>query len=176
VREPIITRSHLNADRAAVWSRVTTAAGINDELRPIFRMTASRSLRQHGLSEVVLGQRICRSWVLLFGVLPVDYDDITLQRLEPPRSFLERPTMLTQREWQHERTIDEAPGGCVLSDRIRYQPRLPIPDVLLRALYTSIFRHRHSRLRKRFGGRALPAAASASEPAPAVGSFASRAR
>jgi hypothetical protein len=139
-----------------VWAAVTTASGINDELRPWLRMTAPPSLRSHGLSLVRPGERVCRSWVLLLGVVPVDYDDITLEQIEPPHRFLERSTMLSQRQWEHERTIEPAPGGCAITDRIRYQPRLPIPDLFLRRLYRAVFAHRHRRLRKRFGGQALP--------------------
>lgn len=150
VRRTIQTRSFLQAEPEDVWARVTTAQGVNDELWPFLRMTAPRSLREHGLTSVTIGERVCRSWVLLFGVLPVDYDDITLERLDPPLSFLERSTMLSQREWEHERTIEKTPGGSTLTDRIRYQPRLPIPDLLLRPLYTAIFKHRHRRLRRHF--------------------------
>ena len=134
---------------------MSSAAGINDELRPLLGMTASRELRERGLDAVVVGERLCRSWVLLFGALPVDYDDITLVRLDPPHGFLERSAMLSQRIWQHERTIAPAPGGCVLVDRVSYEPRLPVPDVVLRALYVRVFRHRHRRLRRRFGGHEL---------------------
>jgi len=134
---------------------VSSAAGVNDELRPLLRMTASRELRERGLDAVVVGERLCRSWVLLFGVLPVDYDDITLVRLDPPHGFLERSTMLSQRSWQHERTLEPTPDGCLLSDRISYEPRLPVPDALLRSLYARVFRHRHRRLRRRFGGHEL---------------------
>ncbi|HEY3829805.1 MAG TPA: hypothetical protein VGL57_11465 [Solirubrobacteraceae bacterium] len=151
MRQPIQTRSLLPAEPADIWARVTTAAGINDELWPFLRMTAPRNLREHGLANVTVGERVCRSWVLLLGVLPVDYDDITIERLDPPSSFLERSTMLSQREWEHARTIEKTPGGgSMLTDRIRYQPRLPIPDLLLRPLYTAIFKHRHRRLRGYF--------------------------
>jgi ligand-binding SRPBCC domain-containing protein len=155
-----VTRSLLHAPRAVVWERVTSAEGVNDELRPLFRMTAPRSLRAGGLAQVQIGRRICRSWVLLFGVLPVDYDDITLVRLEAPSAFLERSPMLSQHVWEHERTLEEVPEGCVLTDRITYAPRLPAPDALLRSTYAAVFRHRHRRLRRRFGGHALAAAAS----------------
>lgn len=138
-----------------MWARVTTAAGINDELWPLLRMTAPASLRRDGLVRVQLGQPLCRSVVLLAGVLPVDYDDITLVRLDPPAAFLERSPMLSQRIWQHERTLERVPEGCVLSDRVSYLPRLPVPDRLLHALYSWLFRHRHRRLRRRFGGRPL---------------------
>lgn len=151
MRGPILTRSFLQAEPEAVWARVTTARGVNDELWPFLRMTAPRRLREEGLANVKLGERICRSWVLLFGFLPVDYDDITLVHLEVPRSFLERSTMLSQRAWEHERTIQAASGGSVLTDRVRYEPRLPLPDPIIRTLYTLIFRHRHRRLRRHFG-------------------------
>jgi hypothetical protein len=150
VRPAIVTSSFVSADPESVWKRVTSARGINDELHPFLRMTAPRNIREHGLAGVEVGVRVCRSWVLLFGVLPVDYDDITLMRFEPPRSFLERSTMLSQRDWEHERVIEAAPGGSTVTDRIRYQPRLPIPDAPLRRLYTLIFRHRHRRLRRHF--------------------------
>jgi hypothetical protein len=160
MRGPIVTRSMLLARRADVWERVSTAQGINDELWPLLRMTAPPRLREGGLAQVQIGQRICRSWVLLLGVLPVDYDDITLVRLEPPAGFLERSRMLSQRVWEHERTLEEVPDGCVLTDRITYVPRLPVPDRALRALFAAVFRHRHRRLRRRFGGHALPSTAS----------------
>jgi ligand-binding SRPBCC domain-containing protein len=156
LRAPITTRSALDATQDEVWTHVTTVDGINDELRPWLRMTAPRSLRANGLAEVRVGERICRSWVLLLGVLPIDYDDITLERLDPPNGFLERSTMLSQKAWQHERTIEPGPdgGGCILTDRISYEPRVAVPDAILRGLYAAIFAHRHRRLRRRFGGRA----------------------
>jgi ligand-binding SRPBCC domain-containing protein len=159
MRGPIVTSSLLRASRETVWERIATARGINDELWPLLRMTAPRRLREEGLAAVVPGERICRSWLLLLGVLPVDYDDIVLAELDPPNGFLERSAMLSQREWQHQRTIEAVPEGCVLTDRVSYEPRLPVPDAILRGLYRRIFRHRHSRLRRRFGGRPLAPAA-----------------
>ena len=141
-----------------MWEHVTTVRGINDELAPWLRMTSTRELRANGISAVRVGQRVCRSWVLLLGVLPIDFDDITLERLDPPSGFLERSTMLSQRAWEHERTLEPSGpdgGRCVITDRISYEPRVPAPDALLRGIYTAIFRHRHRRLRRRFGGRAL---------------------
>jgi hypothetical protein len=142
-----------------VWSRVSTARGINDELRPLLRMTVPASLRREGLARVEVGWRMCHSFVLLFGVLPVDYDDITLVRLDPPAGFPERSRMLSQRVWERERTLEQVPEGCVLSDRVSYEPRLAMPDQILRRLYGAVFRHRHRRLRRRFGGREMRAGA-----------------
>jgi ligand-binding SRPBCC domain-containing protein len=61
--------------------------------------------------------------------------------------------MLSQRLWGHERTIEPLDGGgCALSDRIAWEPRLPLPGTLLRPLIALVFRPRHRRLRHRFGG------------------------
>jgi hypothetical protein len=118
-------------------------------------MTAPARLRREGLVNVELGRRLCRSFVLLGGVLPIDYDDLTLVRLDPPAGFLERSSMLSQRVWEHERTLEQTPEGCVLTDRISYAPRIPLPATLSRAVYARVFRHRHRRLRRRFGGHLL---------------------
>jgi hypothetical protein len=155
MRVPIETRSFLPVLPAVVWARITTFEGINDEFTPLFRMTAPAPVRERGLEGVALGRRLCRSWVLLFGVLPIDFDDLTLVRLEPAVGFLEQSRMLSQRHWEHERTIAPVSGGCILIDRIRYEPRVPLPDVVWRTLYTTVFRHRHRRLQRRFGGRSL---------------------
>jgi ligand-binding SRPBCC domain-containing protein len=155
VRTAIVTRSLLRAPQDEVWASVATFAGVNDEFFPLFRMTAPRRVREQGLGAVEVGRRLCRSWVLVLGILPVDYDDIVLERLDPPNGFLERSTMLSQRAWEHERTLVPAEGGCLLTDRVSYEPRLPVPEALQRRLYHGVFRHRHRRLRRRFGGQAL---------------------
>jgi hypothetical protein len=151
-RSQVRVESRLEAAPEAVWVRVTSAEGINDEMAPLFRMTVPRGLAVLDLDRVEPG-RLGRSWILLFGVLPVDYDDLGLERIEPGRGFLERSTMFSQRLWEHERTIEPlADGGCTVSDRVAWEPRLPLPGRLLRPLFGAFFRHRHRRLRRRFGG------------------------
>jgi hypothetical protein len=54
---------------------------------------------------------------------------------------------------EHERTIEPlADGGCTVTDRVAWEPRLPLPGRLLRPLFGAFFRHRHRRLRRHFGG------------------------
>jgi ligand-binding SRPBCC domain-containing protein len=143
--------SRLAAPREEVWERVSTAAGVNDELMPIARMTL-RSVDRLTPETVPLGERIERCWILLFGFLPIDWDDLTLVRVDPPAGFLERSTMLTMRLWEHERTLEELPGGgCLIRDRVRFEPRLPVPARVLLPVYRFVFTHRHRRLRRRFG-------------------------
>lgn len=151
--------SRLDATPDAVWERIITPAGINDELMPICRMTLPRGLRSLDPAEIELGKPLGRSWIKLFGLIPIDYDDITLVRLEPGKGFLERSAMLSQSVWEHERTIEpRGPDACNLTDRVRFEPRLPIPSALLRPLFRAVFRHRHQRLRAHFGGVAAESA------------------
>ncbi len=149
-----VARSMLAAPPAAVWDRVVTMAGVNDELRPFLRMTHPPGLDRLP-DEAPIGVPLFRSWILLFGILPIDYDDITLVKVEPGKGFHESSRLLTARRWQHERTIDPVPEGSVLTDRIRFEPRLRAAGPLLHRIIRLVFAHRHRRLRKVFGGRPL---------------------
>jgi ligand-binding SRPBCC domain-containing protein len=61
--------------------------------------------------------------------------------------------MLSQRLWQHERTIEAgAEGGTTIVDGLAWEPRLPLPGRLLRPLIAAVFRHRHRQLQRHFGG------------------------
>jgi ligand-binding SRPBCC domain-containing protein len=144
-------QSVLAAPPEEVWERVSTFEGINDELGPLLRMTAPARVRSLDPADVVLGERLFRSWVLLFGVLPIDYDDLTLIALEPGRGFHERSRMLSMRVWEHERTLEPDGAGCLVRDRLSFEPRLPGMGPLLERIVRATFAHRHGRLRRRFG-------------------------
>ncbi len=85
------------------------------------------------------------------GILPVDYDDVTFVEVEPGRRFLERSTLLTQRVWEHERTIEPVPGGSRLTDRVRFEPRIQALAPLYAPVFQAVFRLRHRNLRRLFG-------------------------
>jgi hypothetical protein len=140
-----------------VWDRVTTPESINDEMRPYLRMTLPPGVDGLDPENIELGTPIGRSWILLFGLLPFDYDDVCLVRLEPGRGFLERSQMLSQRSWEHERILaPDGDGGCLVTDRVSWQPRLGLPSRSLQPVIAWFFRHRHRRLRQRFGGTTVP--------------------
>ena len=144
--------SDLAAPADVVWQRVTSSAGINHELMPIVRMTVPRGLESLDLDSVESGRHLGRSWLLLGGVLPFDYDDITIEHLDPGRSFQEDSTMLSQRSWRHHRLVEPTgPDSCTVTDHVTFRPRLPVPVRLLEALFRQVFAHRHRRLRRRFG-------------------------
>jgi ligand-binding SRPBCC domain-containing protein len=144
--------SRLDASPREVWDWIVTPEGINDELRPFLRMTVPRGIERLDPASVELGKPIGRSWILLFGVLPIDRDDVPLVELEEGRRFLERSPMLSMKLWEHERTVEPNGSGCEITDRIRFQARLGLPAALPRPLFRAFFRHRHRRLRRRFGG------------------------
>jgi hypothetical protein len=148
--------SSLRAEPAAVWERATSAEGINFELGPVLRMTVPRGLDSLDLKDLKPG-RLGRSWILLFGLVPFDYDDIGLVRVEAERGFLERSTMLSQRLWEHERTLHGEGEGTVIEDRLAWELRAPLPGRLLRPLIAATFRHRHRRLQRHFGGSPVSA-------------------
>jgi hypothetical protein len=149
----IRTSSELAAPPRAVWERITTMEGINHELSPWMRMTSPRGAAL-SVDSVPLGRPWFRSWILLFGILPFDFDELCIERLEPERGFLERSRMLSAPLWEHERTLEELPdGGTRLSDRIGFHPRARLLGRLHRAVIAATFRHRHRRLRAFFATR-----------------------
>lgn len=150
--------SALRAPVAAVWARVSTPEGINDELGPWLSMSMPRGVSRLDARSLPLGQTLFRSWILLGGVLPIDYDDLRLVSLTEGVGFHERSSMATARVWEHRRWLrDDGQGGCVLNDRVGYEPRFALAGAALGAIVPRVFAHRHRRLRTRFGGaRATP--------------------
>jgi ligand-binding SRPBCC domain-containing protein len=143
----VTQRSVVPASAEEVWARVVTPEGINHELRPWMRMTMPRSLRGKTIDDVEAGQRLGRCWLLLFGVIPFDYDDLGLAEIGPGFRFLERSTMLSMRRWDHERTVEPVgEGTCEVTDRVTFEPRVSAIGRTSRATLARMFAHRHRRL------------------------------
>ena len=146
-RQTVERATPVPASAQAVWARVTSAEGINHELGPWLRMTVPRRTVGLRIEHLPLGRPVGRSWVLLGGFLPVDFDDITLVERGPGMRFLERSPMGSMRHWEHERTVTaRGAGECELRDRLRFEPRLPGTGRPARALVERVFAHRHRRL------------------------------
>jgi len=141
----------LAATREVVWQRVTTPEGINDEMRPLMRMTIPPALRGRTIADVVVGQRLGRCWMLIFGVIPVDFDDLTIAELGPGQRFLERSTMLTQSTWTHERTVERIGVGSRVTDRLTWEGRARPFGAIYSVAVPILFRNRHRRLLRQFG-------------------------
>jgi hypothetical protein len=127
--------------------RAVSPEGINHELAPLLRMTMPRGLRGATIDDVAVGEPLGRAWILLFGFLPVDYDDLALAELEPGRRFLERSSLLSLRSWQHERRVEPLGADIsMLTDRLTFEPRIPGTRGLARRVIAFLFRRRHRRM------------------------------
>lgn len=147
----IVRSSRLAAPADRVWAHAITMAGVNRELWPLVQMSYPPEAATLSLDANQIGRPLFRSWIRLLGVLPFDYDEITLIEFEPGRRFLERSPMLTQAEWQHERTVEPCAGGCTLTDRVEYRPRVAWLGALYPLPFGLAFTWRHRRLTKMFG-------------------------
>jgi ligand-binding SRPBCC domain-containing protein len=141
--------SELSVPPERAWEWATSVKGIRTELRPLCDMTAPAGLSSLNDVEVELGKPLGKSWVLLFGVLPIDVSRITLVELEPGHRFLERSPMLSMKLWQHERIVEPTSRGSKLCDNLTFEPRFAGPLVL--RLITAFFRNRHRVLRRELG-------------------------
>ncbi len=146
--------SEVRAPADAVWARVVTPEGINDEMRPWMTMSVPRGADGITIDSLEVGRPIGRAWLRLFGVLPYDFDHLSIAELDPGRSFREESTMLSMRRWTHERTVEPIDDGRTrVTDVVTFGPRLGMilaGPVLCRVL-AAFFRHRHRRLAAHFG-------------------------
>lgn len=145
-----------DVDPDAVWARVTTSEGIDDELRPWLRMRMPREYADGSLDDVPLGEPLGRAWLLIGGVVPFDYDDLVLAEREPGRRFLETSQMGSASRWDHERIVTGVDGGTVVEDRVTFAARvnLGVARALQRRIVATLFRERHRRLYRHFLGDA----------------------
>lgn len=138
------------APSADVWARVITPEGINDEFRPWLTMSIPVGVEGLTVDNVEPGTLIGRCWIRLFGVIPVDYDDLTIVELEPGRRFLEQSTLFSAPQWQHERVVEPIDATTSrVTDRLEFTPRRGF-GLTARPLIQLIFWHRHRRLRRHF--------------------------
>ncbi|MGB1762440.1 hypothetical protein [Alloalcanivorax xenomutans] len=150
--DPITLRfeSRLSVPESRIWQWITSVDGIAAELRPWLRMTAPKGIHSLDDVEVRCGTRLFRSYIFLFGVLPIDYSDMTLLALDPGRGFLEQSPMGSMALWRHERRIlpcEDDPDSHLLVDQLMFKPRLAAP--LTRWFIRRVFTHRHRVLRRR---------------------------
>ncbi len=124
---------------------------VNYELGPWIRMSAPDAWRRLKLEDWSGIHSLFESWILLFGVVPIDRHAFGTLDLGPERKFVETSTSWINRHWRHERVVAPAAGGCEIVDSIDFAPRLRALSAVLEPVYRLVFRHRHARLRARYG-------------------------
>lgn len=145
--------SRLHAPKERVWEWITSIEGISAEMWPFFRMTVPKGVSSLNDVQVEPGVRMFRSYVFLFGILPIDYSDMTLLELNVGEGFTEQSPMGSMKLWRHERRIAPCPSdpdAVLLVDRLTFQPRMA--GRLVGWFIRRVFVHRHEVLRANLGG------------------------
>jgi ligand-binding SRPBCC domain-containing protein len=145
-------QSIIDAPAEKVWARVVTPEGINDELRPWMTMSMPRGAESLTVDNVPIGTPVGRCWMLLFGVIPFDYDRLVIAELRHGRGFDEQSTMLSMRRWRHQRDLTPAGEQTLVSDRLTFELRtlLRFLTPVVAAGIRALFGHRHRRLQRHF--------------------------
>ena len=146
-------RSEIAAGAGEVWNLVVTPEGINDEMHPWMSMSVPRGHPNLSIDNAPVGVPLGRAWLRLFGVVPFDYDRLTIAVIDPGLRFREESTMASMRAWVHDRTVEPASSGSTLvTDRISMTPRMLLTPAgpLLRRTLEAFFAHRHRRLAAHF--------------------------
>jgi len=142
--------SRLAAPADAVLAEALTMRGVNAELMPLLRMTYPREAENFDLQQAPLKQTLFHSWLMLGGVIPVDRHALAFETLHD-NGFDERSTSWVQKVWIHRRRVVSQGKGCIVTDELEFQPRLPLGSTIPAALASQVFNHRHARLRERYG-------------------------
>ena len=143
--------SELHAPVARIWEWITSIEGISTEMWPYFRMTTPKGVRSLNDVQIEPGIRMFRSYIFLFGVLPIDYSDMTLIEITPDQGFIEQSPMGSMKLWRHERRIapsPSTPSAVLLIDHLTFQPR--IAKHFVGWFIHRVFIHRHRILKANF--------------------------
>ena len=145
--------SKLHAPAERVWEWITSVKGISAEMWPYFRMTTPKGIESLADVQMQPGVPMFRSYVFLFGFLPIDYSDMTLLKFKPGIGFVEQSAMGSMKLWRHERHIfpyPSDPAAIVLVDQLTFQPRMM--KRVVGWFIRRVFIHRHNVLRAHHGG------------------------
>lgn len=156
--------SKLRSPRERVWAWITSLEGISAEIWPFFRMTVPKHVRHITDLDVKPGAPLFRSYIFLFGFIPIDYSDLTLVEIEQGRGFVEESPMGSMKRWRHERRIVDCPtdpSAVLLIDRLTFQPRWA--RIAVGWFIRRVFEHRHRVLQERLHAR-QPALAADGSP------------
>jgi hypothetical protein len=128
-----------------------TLAGVNRELGPMIRMSAPAQWRDRPISEWPEERELFKSWIFLFGALPIDRHSFRLRSVVPGRGFSEASSSLVMKHWGHRRFVAGIEGGCRVTDAVEFDTRIPLLGHVLKPLYWLAFRLRHRNLARLYG-------------------------
>jgi hypothetical protein len=128
-----------------------TMEGVNMELSPLVRMTAPVEWARQPIYDWPVGEKLFVSWILLFGIIPIDRHRFFFKSVDHLHGFVEESNSLSNKLWRHHRDISISGATCQITDTVDFQCRLPFLAYILAPVYRFVFRHRHRVLRSRYG-------------------------
>ncbi|MGH1484600.1 MAG: hypothetical protein ACRBCI_00185 [Cellvibrionaceae bacterium] len=145
----LVFESEVKANPETVWNWIASGAGIEKEISPIIRMSSLAAIEPSKIGQVVLGEPLVRSWIWLFGFIPIGYSDLTLIEINQGKGFLEKSPMSNMCNWEHERRMEVVESGSIIKDILIFEPRF-LPKISCMFI-NFLFNHRHKKLVKYLG-------------------------
>ena len=140
--------TRLAAPAEDVWQHATSMEGVNRELSPLSMSYPADSADLS--NNPPLGEPVFTS-TLRFGPVPFDRHRLRLVEWDEGVGFLEDSSSILHRRWRHRRSITPAGTGCVLTDVVEVEPRLPGTQRMTGWIVGRIFDRRHMVLATEFG-------------------------
>lgn len=161
--------STLQISKYQLWDKISCFKGVNSEFYPLLKMTSpDENIRITDDMISTDGKPLFRSILLLFGILPIEYDLLCICDVKKYRYFKERSSMLLMSEWNHdrflidplndtnedqnllERTCESEMNGnapyVMVKDAVSFKPRIPFLGPILKHIVMLLFTYRHYRL------------------------------
>jgi hypothetical protein len=139
-------------ERSIIWKRVSCFSGVNEELYPLMQMTCPDPTLQL-TSQLISNKPLFRSWLLLFGFIPIDYDLIGITDCKEGHSFSERSSMGLMSKWHHDRFLHELNDNQTqVVDKLSFISRIPFTGFILSFIVRMLFKYRHYKLKTFYGG------------------------
>jgi hypothetical protein len=113
-------------------------------------MTSPNKWKTRLLTDAPVKKKLFSSIILLFHLIPVDIHNLYF-KLILENGFKESSNSMMMKVWNHNREINNFENGCILTDEISFSTRVPFLDVIIKPIYSYVFRHRHKRLLKKYG-------------------------
>lgn len=135
-------QTDVSTDPDLFWKRQSIAT-INQEMAPLLRMTAPAQYRQLQLKDWKGEAPLFASWVLLFGLIPLDRH--CFEKLDFPgeREFIETSTSWNNKTWQHRRFVTATATGCTVTDELQFTPRMAWMTPVVTWIVKMAFQNRH---------------------------------
>jgi len=146
----IETESYLSVRADQLADRLLESSSEAYETMPFVKREVPDPWVGESMKRWPVGRSLHSRKVLLFGVFPIDDQEFKLTFV-CNSGFIESSKTTIHEYWTHQRTIFDRQSYCQVKDVIEFSCKKRYTEELLRPLYRGLIRHRHRRLRNRYG-------------------------